>query len=90
MNSEQYDPTDMDILVDNTTKRIALRWHAPAPIIPFENIEMFREWMNKLSNLIPQIEEILSLPDEETSPIDSEYFTKAIQEWEEIILSNAN
>ena len=71
---------DFSIMVDPFTKRVALV--CPAPIIAFENLDEFREWLNELLEAVPQLASSLDATPNSGLIIDKDYASTVIETWQ--------
>ena len=80
----------ISIMVDPFSGHVALV--CPAPIMSFENISEYSEWVNSLQDTIPQLKSSLAAvpPTEQiTEPIiDKEYASTVIDTWQEQIMES--
>jgi hypothetical protein len=83
----EYGDDDFSLMVDPFTGRVALV--CPAPIIAFDNISEFNDWVNGLLEAIPQMVRSLeaNAPINEP-PIDKDYASAVIETWQEQIMES--
>ena len=81
----EYSDDDFSLMVDPFTGRVALV--CPAPIIAFEDIGEFNEWVNGLLDAIPQITRSLNA-NESQPPITKDYASTVIDTWQEQIMES--
>ena len=85
-----YGEGEFSLMVDPFTGRVGLI--CPAPIISFEDIGEFSEWVNGFLGCIPQLTLALNatqgkLPD---LPITKDYATTVIEAWQTQIMESLN
>ena len=85
-----YGEGEFSLMVDPFTGRVGLI--CPAPIISFEDIGEFSEWVNGFLGCIPQLTLALNatqskLPD---LPITKDYATTVIDAWQTQIMESLN
>jgi len=85
-NPEYGEDEDFSLMVDPFTGRVALV--CPAPIIAFDNIDEFNEWVNSLLEAIPQISSSLNARPNTEPVIDKEYASTVIETWQTQILES--
>ena len=82
----------ISIMVDPFSGHVALV--CPAPIMSFENINEYSEWVNSLQDTIPQLQSSLAaVPPTEQSVepiIDKEYASTVIDIWENQVMESLN
>ena len=83
---EYGEDEDFSLMVDPFTGRVALV--CPAPIIAFDNIAEFNEWVNGLLEAIPQISSSLNAKPSSEPIIDKEYASTVIETWQNQILES--
>ena len=77
---------DFSLMVDPFTGRVALI--CPAPIIAFDDIHEFNEWVNGLLDAIPQITRSLQSSTDNAPSISKDYASTVIDTWQEQIMEN--
>ena len=84
----EYGDDEFSLMVDPFTGRVALV--CPAPIITFEDVGDFNEWVNGLLEAIPPITRSLHANDKinEEPPINKEYASAVIDTWQEQIMES--
>ena len=84
----EYGDDDFSLMVDPFTGRVALV--CPAPIIAFDNIGEFNDWVNGLLDAVPQITRSLHANDaiNEPPPINKDYASAVIETWQEQIMES--
>jgi len=86
----EYGEGDFSLMVDPFTGRVALI--CPAPIIAFDDIGEFNEWVNGLLDAIPQITLSLNatLNKAPEFPITKDYAATVIDAWQTQIMESLN
>ena len=82
----EYGDEDFSLMVDPFTGRVALV--CPAPIIAFDDLGEFHEWVNGLLEAIPQINRSLHANVNNEPPITKDYASTVIDTWQEQIMEN--
>ena len=82
----EYGDDDFSLMVDPFTGRVALV--CPAPIIAFDDIREFHEWVNGLLDAIPQITRSLQSNTNNEPPINKDYASTVIETWQEQIMES--
>ena len=83
----EYGDDDFSLMVDPFTGRVALV--CPAPIIAFDDIGEFNDWVNGLLDAVPQISRSLHANDVNVEPpIDKQYASAVIDTWQEQIMES--
>jgi len=84
----EYGEGDFSLMVDPFTGRVALI--CPAPIIAFDDIGEFNEWVNGLLDAIPQITLSLNatLNKAPELPITQDYASTVIETWQTQIMES--
>jgi hypothetical protein len=83
----EHGDDDFSLMVDPFTGRVALM--CPAPIIAFDSIGEFNDWVNGLLDAVPQITRSLHANDSiSETPINKDYASAVIETWEEQILES--
>ena len=85
----EYGDGDFSLMVDPFTGRVALV--CPAPIISFEDISEFGEWVGGLLDAIPQITSSLNASPEQKNtelPITKDYASTVIDSWQTQIMES--
>ena len=77
---------DFSLMVDPFTGRVALI--CPAPIIAFDDIHEFHEWVNGLLDAIPQMTRSLQSNIDNEPSINKDYASTVIDTWQEQIMEN--
>tara|TARA_R110002020_G_scaffold347726_8_gene561419 strand:+ start:2312 stop:2659 length:348 start_codon:yes stop_codon:yes gene_type:complete len=77
---------DFSLMVDPFTKRVALV--CPAPIIAFESLDEFSEWLNGLLEAVPQLASSLDATPNSGSTIDKDYASTVIETWQTQIMES--
>ena len=83
----EYGDDDFSLMVDPFTGRVALV--CPAPIIAFDNLGEFNDWVNGLLDAVPQMSRSLHANDViNEPPIDKDYASAVIETWQEQIMES--
>ena len=82
---EEFHEDEFSAMVDPLTGRIALI--CPAPIMTFNDVNEFRNWLFYLLESIPNLMKASSSTDRDPA-IDRNYATAVIDLWQEQILDN--
>ena len=84
----EYGEGDFSLMVDPFTGRVALI--CPAPIIAFDDIAEFNEWVNGLLDAIPQITMSLNATMNKPTelPITQDYASTVIETWQTQIMES--
>ena len=83
----EYGDDDFSLMVDPFTGRVALV--CPAPIIAFDSISEFNDWVTGLLDAVPQITRSLHANDStDEPPINKDYASAVIETWQEQIMES--
>jgi len=83
----EYGDDDFSLMVDPFTGRVALV--CPAPIIAFDSIGEFNDWVTGLLDAVPQITRSLHANDStDEPPINKDYASAVIETWQEQIMES--
>ena len=83
----EYGDDDFSLMVDPFTGRVALV--CPAPIIAFDTIGEFTDWVTGLLDAVPHITRSLHANDDLNEPsINKDYASAVIETWQEQIMES--
>ena len=83
----EYGDDDFSLMVDPFSGRVALI--CPAPIIAFDSIDEFNDWVTGLLDAVPQITRSLHANDLiDEPPINKDYASTVIDTWQEQIMES--